>query len=104
MKDEIILNNLISNKSLNIKVNLLELIITNLSIDYGLFAKVKNSLKHELPSSIKDGGFSRDGYDSKLDNLRMLRGNEIEQISKLQKKYSDLTNILECIFLHYILV
>ena len=93
LKVEIILKNLISNKSLNIKLNLLELIITNLSIDYDLFAKVKNSLKHELPSSIKDGGFIRDGYDSKLDNLRMLRGNEIEQISKLQKKYSDLTNI-----------
>jgi len=90
---EIILKSLISNKSSNIKLNLLELIITNLSIDYSLFAKVKNSLKHELPSSIKDGGFIRDGYDSKLDNLRMLRGNEIEQISKLQKKYSDLTNI-----------
>ena len=93
LKVEIILKNLISNKNLNIKPNLLKLIITNLSIDYGLFAKVKNSLKHELPSSIKDGGFIRDGYDSKLDNLRMLRGNEIEQISKLQKKYSDLTNI-----------
>ena len=91
LKVEIILKNLISN--LNIKPNLLKLIITNLSIDYSLFAKVKNSLKHELPSSIKDGGFIRDGYDSKLDNLRMLRGNEIEQISKLQKKYSDLTNI-----------
>ena len=90
---ENILKCLTSNKSLIKKPNLLKLIITNLCIDYSLFLKIKNSLKHELPSSIKDGGFIRDGYDSKLDNLRMLRGNEIEQISKLQKKYSDLTNI-----------
>ena len=93
LKVENILKSLISNKNLNIKPNLLKIIINDLNIDYSLFLNIKNSLNNELPSSIKDGGFIRDGYDSDLDNLRMLRSNEIEQISKLQKKYSDLTNI-----------
>ena len=93
LKVENILKSLISNKNLNIKPNLLKIIINDLNIDYSLFLNIKNSLNNELPSSIKDGGFIRDGYDSELDNLRMLRSNEIEQISKLQKKYSDLTNI-----------
>ena len=43
--------------------------------------------------SSKEGGFIRDGFDAELDYLRILRSSEIEQISKLQKKYSELTNI-----------
>ena len=90
---ENILKTLTSGEYSETKPSLLNLIISNINIDYSLFLKIKNSLKQELPLSSKEGGFIRDGFDAELDYLRMLRSSEIEQISKLQKKYSELTNI-----------
>ena len=72
---------------------LLNNILNQISVDYSLFEDIKNSLKKDLPLSTKEGGFIRDGYDENLDKLRNLRNNELEEITKLQNKYSDLTNV-----------
>ena len=72
---------------------LLNNIINQISVDYSLFEDIKNSLKKDLPLSTKEGGFIRDGYDDNLDKLRNFRNNELEEITKLQNKYSDLTNV-----------
>ena len=72
---------------------LLNNILNQISVDYSLFEDIKNSLKKDLPVSTKEGGFIRDGYDDNLDKLRNLRNNELEEITKLQNKYSDLTNV-----------
>lgn len=72
---------------------LLNNILNQISVDYSLFENIKNSLKKDLPLSTKEGGFIRDGYDDNLDKLRNLRNNELEEITKLQNKYSDLTNV-----------
>ena len=72
---------------------LLNNILNQISVDYSLFEDIKNSLKKDLPLSTKEGGFIRDGYDDNLDKLRNLRNNELEEITKLQNKYSDLTNV-----------
>ena len=72
---------------------LLNNILNQISLDYSLFEDIKNSLKKDLPLSTKEGGFIRDGYDDNLDKLRNLRNNELEEITKLQNKYSDLTNV-----------
>ena len=72
---------------------LLNDILNQISVDYSLFEDIKNSLKKDLPLSTKEGGFIRDGYDDNLDKLRNLRNNELEEITKLQNKYSDLTNV-----------
>ena len=56
-----------------------------------MFENIKNSLKKDLPLSTKEGGFIRDGYDDNLDKLRNFRNNELEEITKLQNKYSDLS-------------
>ena len=72
---------------------LLNNILNQISVDYSLFENIKNSLKKDLPLSTKEGGFIRDGYDENLDKLRNFRNNELEEITKLQKKYSDLTNV-----------
>jgi len=90
---EKIFKKLTSNKDFKIKPSLLNLIISNFKIDYSLFLNIKDALKKDLPLSTKEGGFIRDGFDSKLDSLRTLRKNEIEEITNLQKKYIDLTNI-----------
>ena len=75
------------------QASLLNNIFNQISVDYSLFEDIKNSLKKDLPLSTKEGGFIRDGYDDNLDKLRNLRNNELEEITKLQKKYSDLTNV-----------
>ncbi|MDC0549846.1 DNA mismatch repair protein MutS, partial [Alphaproteobacteria bacterium] len=72
---------------------LLNNILNQIRVDYSLFEDIKNSLKKDLPLSTKEGGFIRDGYDDNLDKLRNLRNNELEEITKLQNKYSDLTNV-----------
>ena len=72
---------------------LLNNILNQISVDYSLFENIKNSLKKDLPLSTKEGGFIRDGYDENLDKLRNFRNNELEEITKLQNKYSDLTNV-----------
>ena len=72
---------------------LLNNILNQISVDYSLFEDIKNSLKKDLPLSTKEGGFIRDGYDDNLDKLRNLRNNELEEITKLQNKYSDLVNV-----------
>ena len=72
---------------------LLNNILNQISVDYSLFEDIKNSLKKDLPLSTKEGGFIRDGYDENLDKLRNFRNNELEEITKLQNKYSDLTNV-----------
>ena len=72
---------------------LLNNILNQISVDYSLFENIKNSLKKDLPLSTKEGGFIIDGYDENLDKLRNFRNNELEEITKLQNKYSDLTNV-----------
>mgnify|MGYP002055052244 FL=1 len=72
---------------------LLNNILNQISVDYSLFKDIKNSLKKDLPLSTKEGGFIRDGYDDNLDKLRNFRNNELEEITKLQNKYSDLTKV-----------
>ena len=72
---------------------LLNNVLNQISVDYSLFEDIKNSLKKDLPLSTKEGGFIRDGYDDNLDKLRNLRNNELEEITKLQNKYSDLTKV-----------
>ena len=72
---------------------LLNDILNQINVDYSLFEDIKKSLKKDLPLSTKEGGFIRDGYDDNLDKLRNLRNNELEEITKLQNKYSDLTDV-----------
>ena len=73
--------------------SLLKKILKNINIDYKLFFDVRESFNIDLPSSAREGGFIREGFDNQLDTLRNYRKNEIDEITKLQKKYSELTNV-----------
>ena len=84
---------LILNKEDVNKTPLLKNILKQINIDYSLFTNIHEALKKDLPLSAKEGGFVRDGYDKDLDKLRNFRNNELEEITKLQNKYSDLTKV-----------
>ncbi len=77
----------------NLKPKLLNSILDSLKIDYSLFVNIAKALKSDVPMVTKEGGFIADGFNAELDHLRNLRNNELNQIMKLQKKYSELTKI-----------
>ena len=77
----------------NLKPKLLNSILDSLKIDYSLFFNIAKALKSDVPLVTKEGGFIADGFNAELDHLRNLRNNELNQIMKLQKKYSELTKI-----------
>ncbi len=85
--------NLILNRKKNSMPKLLNSILDSLNIDYNLFLNIEKALKPDATQTVKEGGFVRDGFNSELDELRNIRNNELNQIMKLQKKYSDQTNI-----------
>ena len=72
---------------------MLHLILHNLNVDYNLFLNIKNAFKPEAPQIVKEGGFIRDGFSKELDDLRNFRNNELDQITKLQTNYSEMTNV-----------
>ena len=68
-------------------------IIQNLEIDYSLFLNIQSAFKVDVPLSAKEGGFIKDGYNTKLDHLRHLRDNEFNEIINLQSKYSEVSKV-----------
>ena len=85
--------NLTAKKQVKSTPSLLKIIIDNLDIDYNLFLNIKKAFKIDVPLILKEGNFIKEGYDEELDCLRNFRNNELEHIAKLQKKYSELTNV-----------
>ncbi len=81
--------------------SLLIKIIQSLEIDYCLFLNIQNAFENEVPLFPKEGGFIKDGYDKKLDQLRNLRDNEFSQIIALQKKYSEVSKVNSLKIKHY---
>ena len=88
-----IYQNLISNRQFKPIPSLLHSIKDNMDIDYNLFSNIKKAFKADVPLLVRDGNFIKEGYDKELDRLRNFRNNELEHISNLQKKYSELTNV-----------
>ena len=88
-----IYENLVSSLQDNSSPKLLNLILDNLNVEYKIFLNIKKAFKSEVPQIVKEGGFISDGFNKELDNLRNLRNNELNQIMKLQIKYSELTKV-----------
>lgn len=58
-----------------------------------LLDKLKSSLEDTPPALTRDGGFIREGYSDKLDELKMLRNNSRDHIASLQGNYQKITHI-----------
>ena len=58
-----------------------------------LVDELKSALKDDLPFLSRDGGFIRDGYHPKLDELRAMRDNSKQHIASLQAKYRNMTGV-----------
>lgn len=55
--------------------------------------RLQTALKEEMPALARDGGFIRQGFNSKLDELRSLRDESKQLIANLQAKYREYTGI-----------
>ena len=80
------------NKDLK-KPNILNAISQNLEIDYSLFFNIQSAFKTDTSLLAKEGGFIKDGYNIKLDQLRKLRDNEFNEIIQLQKNYAEVSKV-----------
>lgn len=58
-----------------------------------LLSLLKSALKQEVPLQLKDGGFIKEGYDTRLDSLYDLKNNSKNKIENLKEKYKQLTSI-----------
>jgi len=58
-----------------------------------IYNVIDNSIKNEPPTTITEGGIIKDGYDSKLDELRSLVSSGKDWISALQKEEREKTGI-----------
>lgn len=78
------------------KEDALQNIITNLRQSNDL-KKISDTLcaalKQDLPFLDRDGGFIREGYNARLDELRQLRDNSKQHIAQLQSHYREMTGI-----------
>ncbi len=54
---------------------------------------LKKAISDEPPAILRDGGFVREGYDTKLDELKMLRSESKRLIASLQNQYQQETKI-----------
>ncbi len=88
-----IYENLTSHNPVGTTPSLLNFIIDNLDIDYSLFSNINKAFKSDVPITAKEGNFIKEGYNKELDLLRNFRNHELDHIAKLQKKYSELTNV-----------
>lgn len=62
--------------------------------------RLKQALEETPPTLARDGGFVREGYSAKLDDLRKLRNNSRTHIASLQAKYQEETQI-NCLKIKY---
>ena len=58
-----------------------------------LMSELNQALNDELPLLARAGGFIKEGYDPKLDDLRNVQNNASEIISELREKYRNQTGI-----------
>ena len=58
-----------------------------------IIEELNSSLKDELPVLVRDGGFIKFGYDSKLDELFSFRDNSKIELQKIKQSYIEKTGI-----------
>ncbi|MEO1141481.1 MAG: DNA mismatch repair protein MutS, partial [Pseudomonadota bacterium] len=63
------------------------------SIPKALLSLLERAIADELPLLARDGGFIREGFDQKLDELRQLRDESRQIIANMQVQYAERTGV-----------
>ena len=58
-----------------------------------LYQLLENSIKEEVPLTIKEGGIIKDGFNAEIDELRNIKNNGKEFISNFEKEEKERTGI-----------
>ncbi|MFX1452084.1 MAG: DNA mismatch repair protein MutS, partial [Promethearchaeota archaeon] len=81
-------------KELNLEQTpLIKDIIINLQIFPDIIQLIENSIKDDPPTSIKEGGFIKSGYNTELDELREISRSSKDWILELENKEKNNTGI-----------
>lgn len=75
------------------KSSWLQQLEANLDLCEDLKANLDNALSDPCPANIKDGGYIRDGFDAKLDELRKLGAGGKQWIARYQQQICEETGI-----------
>ena len=70
-----------------------EAAVTLAQPDAAIAATLATALADELPAFKRDGGFTRHGFDSALDEVRALRDESRKVVAQLQARYADDTAV-----------
>ena len=96
IKESLVASNQLSSLFANFKGNMLQeliAILSNLTNFEDLIIELEASLSENLPALARDGGFIKEGYNSRLDKLYHLKNDSKTSLNELKVKYSKLTGI-----------
>lgn len=88
--------NILVSNFLNFKGNISNFLnkqLENLSGFENLIFELENALKEESPLLARDGGFIKENYNAKLDQLQDLKQNSQQKLQELKQKYVNITGI-----------
>ncbi|MEK6733611.1 MAG: DNA mismatch repair protein MutS, partial [Pseudomonadota bacterium] len=86
--------NILLSSFINFKVNIiLQNHLNNLNNFDGLMLELEEALNEELPLLARDGGFIKQGYNARLDQLLDLKQNSQQQLQLLKLQYIKETGI-----------
>jgi DNA mismatch repair protein MutS len=71
----------------------LDILLSNLLGFDQLYLELENALKDELPFLARDGGFIKEAYDQKLDELQNLKNDSKTSLNQLKSKYIQITGV-----------
>lgn len=66
-------------------------ILSYLNFDFGLYNEINSIINDNAPNNLQDGGVIKDGFHTKIDELRSLIFNSREHIENLRNKYQKIT-------------
>ncbi len=85
--------NLLSSNAFFKKIKMIQLIVTDLSVDTELLGVLEKALSDKLPISLREGNFIKQNFDKNLDELRDIRDKSNIKIKDMETKERVKTGI-----------
>ena len=71
----------------------IEILIDKLKVDKALVSEIINAIRSDISSNNQIDDFIKDGYNQELDKIKNVKNNFSSKLVKLEKEYSNLTEI-----------
>ena len=71
----------------------IEILIDKLKVDKALVSEIINAIRSDISTNNQIDDFIKDGYNQELDKIKNVKNNFSSKLVKLEKEYSNLTEI-----------